>query len=81
MAGRPCQRCSEKDAQLATRAAENLTLRMQCEAQENILSYYNGSCEEMGKLIDDMSGGLVARLKRILARHGVVFAPERRPLQ
>lgn len=72
---------ADLEARVAELTAEAFMLRMQCEAQDQVIALQNGAMDEMGKLIDRMPGGLVAALKVILRRHGVVFQPEKQPLQ
>jgi hypothetical protein len=68
---------AELEAEQRATKAESLVLRMELDSREAVISYQNGAMEEMGKLIDEMGGGLVANLKIILARHGVTFRRER----
>lgn len=69
-------------ARIAELTKENTTLRMEVGALENILAYYNGSFEEMKKLIETMPGGLVAQLGMLLGRHGFQpVRPEGSPFQ
>ena len=69
-------------ARIAELQKENTTLRMEIGALENILAYYNGSFEEMKKLIETMPGGLVASIGMVLGRHGFLpVRPESSPWQ
>lgn len=68
-------------AKIAALAAENLTLRMQIAAQEDILTMQNGAMDEIGRLIETFPGGMVAQIVMVLERHGVKVQTQRRALQ
>jgi hypothetical protein len=73
-AGAPCAKCAELET-------ENRTLRMQLAAQDDVIAMQNGAMDEIGRLIEDLPGGLLAKITVVLHRHGVKVLRPQRPLQ
>lgn len=57
------------------------TLEMQISALEQIVAMQNGAFDAIGREIEQMNGGMVARIVAILERHGTHVRRPQQPLQ
>lgn len=73
-AGSPCQACESRQSQIRT-------LEMQLSAQDAVIAMQNGALDEIGALIEQMPGGLLAKIQYILERHGVRLNRPQKSLQ
>lgn len=65
---------------MARRNKEDAVLLQQISALENIIALQNGALDEIGSLIEQMPGGMVAKIVAVLERHGVQVNRPQKPL-